>query len=88
MCTQVDHSIIVYLINPDGEFVDYYGLRPTAPEIAASVISHMHKYRKTKALLSAKQWFYVRVMNEKLFEINLLCLLIIQRFYFALYQNK
>ena len=48
---QVDHSIIIYLINPDGEFVDYYGLKPTATEIASSVILHMHKFRDTKALV-------------------------------------
>lgn len=27
----VDHSIIHYLIDPDGEFVTFYGEHPTAP---------------------------------------------------------
>ena len=43
---QVDHTIIMYLLNPAGEFVDYYGQNKTADEVSASIAVHMHQYRQ------------------------------------------
>jgi len=40
----VDHTIIVYLINPDGEFVDYFGQTKDATMITDSVMLHMAKF--------------------------------------------
>jgi len=40
----VDHTIIMYLINPEGQFVDYYGQNKTAPQTYASIAMHMSKY--------------------------------------------
>jgi len=40
----VDHTIILYLLNPDGEFVDYYGQTKTAKMVSNSVMMHMGKY--------------------------------------------
>ncbi|CAG2111277.1 unnamed protein product [Medioppia subpectinata] len=40
----VDHTIIMYLINPKGEFIDYYGQTKTAEDIASGVSMNMLKY--------------------------------------------
>ncbi|XP_023135440.2 protein SCO1 homolog, mitochondrial [Amphiprion ocellaris] len=42
----VDHTIIMYLVDPDGEFVDYFGQNKRNTEIAAAVAGHMRRYRK------------------------------------------
>lgn len=44
----VDHTIIMYLINPDGEFVDYYGQLKTAEQVANGVMLSMAKYNNLK----------------------------------------
>jgi len=40
----VDHTIIVYLIDPNGGFVDYYGQTKDADMITNSVLMHMAKF--------------------------------------------
>ncbi|CAL4140768.1 unnamed protein product, partial [Meganyctiphanes norvegica] len=42
----VDHTIIIYLINPDGEFVDYYGQTKDAAQVSSSVALNMKKYEQ------------------------------------------
>lgn len=42
----VDHTIIIYLINPDGEFVDYYGQTKDADQVSNSVAVNMKKYEQ------------------------------------------
>lgn len=41
----VDHSIITYLVNPDGKVTDYFGKSKTAKEVAAAVEKRMRQYR-------------------------------------------
>ena len=45
---QVDHTIIMYLVDPNGEFVDYFGQNKTAKEIESSTILHMTKFKINK----------------------------------------
>lgn len=43
----VDHTIIIYVINPDGEFVDYYGQTKDVKMIMDSVKFHMAKFENS-----------------------------------------
>ncbi|NXD88907.1 SCO2 protein, partial [Halcyon senegalensis] len=40
----VDHTVIIYLLSPDGLFLDYYGRSKTHAQIAQSVRRHMDTY--------------------------------------------
>ncbi|KAI5100195.1 protein SCO2-like, mitochondrial, partial [Silurus meridionalis] len=40
----VDHTILIYLINPDGLFVDYYNRMKNAMQIAESIRHHRKNY--------------------------------------------
>lgn len=44
----VDHSIIMYLVNPKGQFVDYYGQNRTAEEMVGGIASHMIAYSRSQ----------------------------------------
>lgn len=43
----VDHSIITYLMTPEGEFADFYAKNATATEIAARIEATMLSWRPT-----------------------------------------
>lgn len=43
----VDHSIISYLVNPKGDFVDYFGQNKTSEEMFQTSKAHIIKYNKS-----------------------------------------
>ncbi|TNN52826.1 Protein SCO1, mitochondrial [Liparis tanakae] len=45
----VDHTIIMYLVGPDGEFAEYFGQNKRTAEISSSIAAHMRKYKKEAA---------------------------------------
>ncbi|KAK2834688.1 hypothetical protein Q7C36_015389 [Tachysurus vachellii] len=42
----VDHTILIYLLSPDGLFLDYYNRMKNAKQIAESIQQHMKNYKK------------------------------------------
>lgn len=42
--TQVDHTITLYLVDPNGEFVDYYGFGKNVEDISTSVLVNIDKW--------------------------------------------
>ncbi|KAF4673455.1 Cu-binding protein [Perkinsus chesapeaki] len=44
----VDHSIIHYLMGPNGKFIDFYGKNLTAEEMATKIGREVHRYRKRR----------------------------------------
>ncbi|XP_059413558.1 protein SCO1 homolog, mitochondrial [Carassius carassius] len=44
----VDHTIIMYLVGPDGQFLEYFGQNKKSAEISSSIASHMRKYKHGK----------------------------------------
>ena len=45
----MDHSIIMYLVNPDGEFVTFYGKNFDAPTLAKSLQGHLASWTERKS---------------------------------------
>ena len=41
----MDHTIILYVLDPEGEFVDYYGQTKLAPMVSNSIMMHMGKWK-------------------------------------------
>ncbi|CAJ1075535.1 protein SCO1 homolog%2C mitochondrial [Xyrichtys novacula] len=44
----VDHTIIMYLVGPDGEFLEYFGQNKKSVEITNAIAAHMRKYKAAK----------------------------------------
>jgi protein SCO1 len=41
----VDHSIVMYLMSPTGEFLEFFTQRATIPDIVASIEANMKEKR-------------------------------------------
>lgn len=48
----VDHTVIMYLVDPEGNFVDYFGQNKKAGEVATAVAIHMGTYERAEKIKS------------------------------------
>ncbi|KAI7835985.1 hypothetical protein COHA_010129 [Chlorella ohadii] len=51
----VDHSIITYLVNPDGKFVTFYGKNFTKEEMARNISDHIKRWQQAHPDWQQKQ---------------------------------
>lgn len=54
----VDHSIVLYLISPDGEFLDFFTQRSLVGDVVSKVLAHADEYKqqqKKKTTMSKKE---------------------------------
>ncbi|XP_062551085.1 protein SCO1 homolog, mitochondrial [Armigeres subalbatus] len=49
----VDHTIIMYLVDPNGQFVDYYGQDRNKEQVKFSIVINMTKFKQ----MTKKSWF-------------------------------
>ncbi|CAI2180647.1 19598_t:CDS:2, partial [Funneliformis geosporum] len=51
----VDHSIFIYLMNPEGEFVDAYGKNVDAEQTASSIINHVKDFLERGGVIKKEE---------------------------------
>ncbi|CAG8434403.1 14024_t:CDS:2 [Funneliformis mosseae] len=51
----VDHSIFIYLMNPDGEFVDAYGKNVDAEQTASSIVNHVKDFLERGGVIKKEE---------------------------------
>ncbi|XP_050440839.1 protein SCO1 homolog, mitochondrial [Adelges cooleyi] len=61
----VDHTIIMYLVNPEGEFIDYFGQNKTAEEIVEHILMHMFKFKQEKGSLLTNTMNKINALTNK-----------------------
>lgn len=44
----VDHSIVIYMIGPDGEFLDFFTQKMSAKDIVDKIIDYKKKFNEAK----------------------------------------
>lgn len=54
----------MYLVNPDGEFIDYFGQNKTADEIVQHILFHMFKYKQEKSSLFSSTLEKINVLSR------------------------
>ena len=60
----VDHSIVMYLMGPDGEFIDFYSQLMSAPEIADKMGATIARLEK-EAGRGPKAWDLMSLLGLK-----------------------
>jgi len=51
----VDQTVIMYLVDPEGNFVDYFGQNKKAAEVATAVAIHMGTYERAEKIKSKSE---------------------------------
>lgn len=51
----MDHSIVLYLVSPDGEFLDFFTQKMEVNEIADRITKHAKEYNDAKNAAAAEK---------------------------------
>jgi len=55
----------MYLVNPEGEFIDYFGQNKTANEIVEHILLHMFKFNQEKRTLFSSSLEKLNLLSGK-----------------------